>query len=196
MKSRAREERPINESRSNPQSGSHQGPAVAEARSQALTKAEKQERQIDKLIMTACQVVGTQSREVADRTIVQVGEALVFPKPKEVDETLVTALGAMAEMAPQNVTEAMLAGQMIAVNDAIFMFLKRATVQNQPSELVDANVVRATRLMRVFNEQLEAMRRLKGKAGQQKVTVEHVHIHEGGQAIVGAVNHSTTGGGG
>ena len=183
----------MNERRGNPQSGSHQGPAVAEERPQALTKAEKQERQIDKLIMTTCQVVGTQSREVADRTIVQVGEALVCPKPKEVDETLVTAFGAMAEMAPQNSTEAMLAGQMIAVNDAIFMFLKRATVQNQPAEFVDANVVRATRLMRVFNEQLEAMRRLKGKAGQQRVVVEHVTVAAGGQAIVAAI---TAGSGG
>ena len=42
--------------------------------------------------------------------------------------------------------------------------------------------------MRVFNEQLEAMQKLKGKAGQQKVTVEHVHVHEGGQAIEGAVS--------
>jgi hypothetical protein len=31
------------------------------------------------------------------------------------------------------------------------------------------------------------MAKLKGKTGQQKVTVEHVHVHQGGQAIVGAV---------
>src|SRR2546421_511738 len=35
--------------------------------------------------------------------------------------------------------------------------------------------------------QLEAMAKLKGKTGQQKVVVEHVHVHSGGQAIVGAV---------
>ena len=49
-------------------------------------------------------------------------------------------------------------------------------------------MVRATRLMRLHLEQIEAMQKLKGKAGQQKVTVEHVHVHEGGQAIVGAVS--------
>ncbi len=32
--------------------------------------------------------------------------------------------------------------------------------------------------------------------GQQKVTVEHVHINKGGQAIVGAVNQEGGGGGG
>jgi hypothetical protein len=46
--------------------------------------------------------------------------------------------------------------------------------------------------MRLFNEQLEAMAKLKGKAGQQKVTVEHVHVHKGGQAIVGAISAEGT----
>jgi hypothetical protein len=41
--------------------------------------------------------------------------------------------------------------------------------------------------MRLHLEQIEAMQKLKGKAGQQK-TVEHVHVHEGGQAIVGPVS--------
>jgi hypothetical protein len=39
---------------------------------------------------------------------------------------------------------------------------------------------------------LEALNRHRGK-GQQKVTVEHVHVHQGGQAIVGSV---TAAGGG
>jgi hypothetical protein len=34
--------------------------------------------------------------------------------------------------------------------------------------------------------QVEALQRYRGK-GQQKVTVEHVHVHSGGQAIVGAL---------
>jgi hypothetical protein len=67
------------------------------------------------------------------------------------------------------------------------MFLKRAALEGQYSEAVDANVLRAIRLMRVFSEQVEAVQKLKGKAGQQRVTVEHVHVHEGGQAIVGTV---------
>jgi hypothetical protein len=33
---------------------------------------------------------------------------------------------------------------------------------------------------------LEALNRHRGK-GQQKVTVEHVHVHAGGQAVVGMV---------
>jgi hypothetical protein len=36
---------------------------------------------------------------------------------------------------------------------------------------------------------LEALNRHRGK-GQQKVTVEHVHVHAGGQAVVGSVERS------
>jgi hypothetical protein len=68
------------------------------------------------------------------------------------------------------------------------MFLHRATIEGQTTEGTDLNVVRATRLMRLHLEQIEAMQKLKGKSGQQTVTVEHVHVHEGGQAIVGAVS--------
>ena len=38
----------------------------------------------------------------------------------------------------------------------------------------------------VLGKLLEALNRHRGK-GQQKVTVEHVHVHNGGQAIVGNV---------
>ncbi len=41
----------------------------------------------------------------------------------------------------------------------------------------------ATRLMRLFTEQLNAMATLKGRTSQPNVTVKHVHVHDGGQAI-------------
>jgi hypothetical protein len=44
----------------------------------------------------------------------------------------------------------------------------------------------ANKLSRTHATLLEALNRHRGK-GQQKVTVEHVHVHEGGQAIVGNV---------
>ena len=49
------------------------------------------------------------------------------------------------------------------------------------------------KLARTFTTQVEALKRHR-TGGQQKVTVEHVHVHEGGQAIVGHVEHSAEGG--
>jgi hypothetical protein len=48
------------------------------------------------------------------------------------------------------------------------------------------NLSQANKLSRTYAVLLNALNRHRGK-GQQKVTVEHVHVHEGGQAIVGNV---------
>jgi len=40
----------------------------------------------------------------------------------------------------------------------------------------------------MYIEQVAAMAKLKGETGQQKVTVEHVHVNAGGQAIGGQVS--------
>jgi hypothetical protein len=99
-----------------------------------------------------------------------------------------TALGILSEIGPSGALEMLLAVQMMGVHQAALKFLTNATAEDQTAEGRDLNLLRATRLMRLFLEQLEAMQKLKGKAGQQKVTVEHVHVHQGGQAIVGAVS--------
>jgi hypothetical protein len=151
-----------------------------------ISKTRKQ--MIDKLAPTTCKVTGTKRRDVADRIIVQVSGALIRPKPKNREDAIIKGIGAMAEMGPESLTEAMLAAQMVAANDAALVFLASAMSENQTVAARDANVVRATRLMQVFTLQIEAMARLKGKTGQQKVIVEHVHVHQGGQAIVGALS--------
>jgi hypothetical protein len=89
----------------------------------------------------------------------------------------------------------MLSVQMVGVHEAALVFLNRATLEGQTLDGSDANVNRATRLMRLFNEQLLTMARLKGKVGQQKVTVEHVNVYQGGQAIVGAITAGKKGSG-
>jgi hypothetical protein len=97
------------------------------------------------------------------------------------------ALDLLGEMAPRNATESMLAVQMIGVHSAAVEAIRRSLLPNQQSWAVDAETTRGVRLMRLFTEQLGAMAKLQGRAGQQKMTVEHVHVHAGGQAIVGPV---------
>ena len=62
-------------------------------------------------------------------------------------------------------------------------------MKDQTADGVERNINRATKLMRTFVAQMEALTRYRGK-GQQKVTVEHVHVNAGGQAIVGSVTHA------
>jgi hypothetical protein len=145
-------------------------------------------RPLAEMLADLCALTGTRHNEVSSRIAAQLASSFQYPKPADADVALIQAIGTIAEIAPQNLTETMLATQMIATYEASLMFMRRATTEGQSIEGSDANVFRATRLMRLHLEQVEAMQKLKGKAGQQKVTVEHVHVYQGGQAIVGTVN--------
>jgi hypothetical protein len=133
------------------------------------------------------EAVGIKNMALAEHVVTQAAASMTFGQFSTEYERLLGAIALMQEIKPANVSEALLACQMNAVHHALMRFLNRATHSEQTFEGADANVLRATRLGRLYIEQLEAMAKLKGKIGQQKVTVEHVHVHEGGQAIVGAV---------
>jgi hypothetical protein len=102
------------------------------------------------------------------------------------------AMALLNGIEPRDEIEGMLAVQMIAVHNVAMEQLKRAMITGQTFAGEDANVNRATKMLRTFTMQMEALKRYR-TGGQQKVVVEHVHVNEGGQAIVGAVS---TGGGG
>jgi hypothetical protein len=86
---------------------------------------------------------------------------------------------------PRDELEAMLAVQMGAIHQAIMMMARRLNhVENIPQQ--DAAERALNKLARTYATQMEALKRYR-TGGQQKVTVEHVTVNEGGQAIVGAV---------
>jgi hypothetical protein len=107
------------------------------------------------------------------------------------EEDINRVLAAVTGIGARDETEGMLATQMVATHFAAMGVLRRLkgseTIPQQ-----DSNGNLAAKLLRTFTMQVEALQRYRGK-GQQKVTVEHVHVHAGGQAIVGAVS---PGGGG
>lgn len=98
------------------------------------------------------------------------------------------ALAILHDLSPQNALEGMLAMQMSAVHNMAMEMTARAMIDNQTVDGVDRNVNRVTKLMRTFTAQIDTLEKLRGQR-QQKVTVEHVHVHQGGQAIVGNVEH-------
>jgi hypothetical protein len=87
---------------------------------------------------------------------------------------------------PKDELEGMIAAQLIAGHNAAMECYRRAMLPNQPFEGRRENLTQANKLSRTFALLLDALNRHRGK-GQQKVTVEHVHVHSGAQAIVGMV---------
>lgn len=79
-----------------------------------------------------------------------------------------------------------MAAQLIASHKAAMECYRRAMVGEQTFEGRREALNQANKLSGSFATLLETLNQHRGK-GQQKVTVEHVHVHSGGQAIVGAV---------
>jgi trans-aconitate methyltransferase len=138
------------------------------------------------LRLKAQDATGVPDGEVANVLVAQAA-AMAAQQTGTAQELLQTAMHMLGQIKPEGALQSMLAVQMIGVHNSAVRFLMRASAENQTFEGVDANVMRSTRLMRVFDDQLEAFAKLKGKTFEQKVVVKHVHVHEGAQAIVGSV---------
>jgi len=111
----------------------------------------------------------------------------VVPNASSLDAKLNRTVPILHALRPRDELEAMLFVQMVGVHNAAMECLRRGLHPHQVSEGIEANIHRATALTKVFMGQLEALQKYRGKGSQQRVTVEHVHVHQGGQAIVGAV---------
>jgi len=92
---------------------------------------------------------------------------------------------------PKDQLETMLAAQMAAVHTLTMTFAHR--LANPDNILQQDCAERAlNKLARTFAAQVETLKRYRS-TGEQKVTVEHVTVNEGGKAIVGNVTHGGPG---
>jgi hypothetical protein len=111
---------------------------------------------------------------------------------EERDRQLSATVAALVGIGPKDELEGMMAAQLIAAHNAAMECYRRAMIGEQTFEGRRENLAQANKLSRTYAALIEALNRHRGK-GQQKVTVEHVHVHAGGQAVVGVVG--TPGGG-
>lgn len=146
--------------------------------------------------------VGVRSEKTAVTLYRQLVAMNLWHRPSPADDApevdmMAQSIAMCEEFRPRNVFQAMLMVQMIGVHQAAAECLAFATGNTREDgqrvprlhlDVVDARMRQATQLMRLFTEQLDAWASLKGKRGRQKMTVRHVHVHPGGQAIVGNVN--------
>ncbi|MGB3142122.1 MAG: hypothetical protein WBB16_15155 [Aestuariivirga sp.] len=111
---------------------------------------------------------------------------------EERDRQLSATVAALIGIAPKDELEGMMAAQLVAAHNAAMECYRRAMIVEQSFEGRRENLTQANKLSRTYAALIEALNRHRGK-GQQKVTVEHVTVNAGGQAIVGSVE---AGGGG
>jgi hypothetical protein len=106
---------------------------------------------------------------------------------------LSATVAGLAGIGPKDELEGMMAAQLIAAHNAAMECYRRAMIGDQTFEGRRENLNQANKLSRTWVTLLDALNKHRGK-GQQKVTVEHVHVHAGGQAVVGTVERQGGGG--
>jgi hypothetical protein len=138
---------------------------------------------------------GTTSTEFASRSL---GWLAAVARRQDgslpTQQELNAALAVVDGVRPENEIEAMLAMQMFAAHEAAMEAMERMR-QSSSREAMESYGAVATKMMRTYTTQVEALAKLR-RGGNQTVRVEHVHVHAGGQAIVGNVTHPQQGGGG
>jgi hypothetical protein len=135
--------------------------------------------------------LGTTSSDFVNASLLQLQAAAHSPFGT-ISETHINAALAMVEAAaPKDEIEAALAVQMACTHSAAMAVLAKLEGAFTSEQRVVAFGSAAARLMRAYATQVEVLRRLRG-GGQQFVRVEHVHVNDGGQAVIGNVKKSDT----
>jgi hypothetical protein len=98
------------------------------------------------------------------------------------------AFAVLENLKPRDETEGMLIAQMAAVHVQAMQFARKL---NHYRSIEELEVMEKTlnKLTRSFTSQMEALRKYRN-GGEQKVTVQHVNVNEGGQAVVGNVSQT------
>jgi hypothetical protein len=123
--------------------------------------------------------LGTTSSDFVNASLFQIQSACRSPWGKISELTA----------APKDEIEAALAVQMACTHTAAMAVLAKLDAAFATERRIAAFGSAAARLMRAYAPQVEVLRRLR-HGGQQVVRVEHVHVNDGGQAVIGNVKRS------
>lgn len=103
------------------------------------------------------------------------------------EDKINSAISLVNEINPQNGVEAMLVNQMVSIHMLTMICGAQAASSDQTLNGAKLYFGEVNKLARTFAAQMAALNKHRGK-GQQKMTVEHVHVNEGGQAVIGNVD--------
>jgi hypothetical protein len=130
--------------------------------------------------------LGTTSSDFVNASLFQIQSACRSPWGGISQLSMNAALAMIEAAAPKDEIEAALAVQMACTHIAAMAVLAKLDVAFASERRVAAFGSASARLMRAYATQVEILRRLRN-GGQQFVRVEHVHVNDGGQAVIGNV---------
>lgn len=131
--------------------------------------------------------LGTDSDAFVDMALHHLERAARMPGAGPSDLAISGALAVIAAFAPKNEVEAALAVQAAGIHMVSMVMMARIGGGHSVERRLPPLAATAAKLVRAFCTAVETHRRLR-VGGEQKITVQHVTVNEGGQAIVGSVN--------
>lgn len=151
------------------------------------SEASPARKTLDRLM---CDAAGIPNPRAARMMVNQAANTVYRPAGRSAEEEKDASFDTLAQLLafkPKDVLEGMLASQMVGTHNAAMECLRRAQLANQTPEGRDLNLKNGVKLMGLFTRQAEAFDKHRNR-GQQRITVEHVTVNAGGQAIVGGVS--------
>ncbi|MGX0975932.1 hypothetical protein ACSSVY_001642 [Roseovarius sp. MBR-51] len=137
-----------------------------------------------------CEIFGTPDRKEADALLAHCIKVLKTDEASDDHpghDERVFMLSIIRDLAPRDAVERMLAVQMAATHVATIRSA-RWLAHTEKIPQVQAHYTGFNKLARTFAAQVEALRKHR-TGGKQTVVVQHMNVSDGGQAIVGNVQH-------
>ena len=162
---------------------------VCETEASSPAKANDSERTDEELRPILSMITGMSSNTAATVLINEIYDTYCLPEgmdETERDKRLTALLETLAAIGPESEFEGMLAAQMIGTHNAAMDCLRCAMLPTQTFEGRNQNLKHAAKLLSIYTQQMGAMDKHRGK-GPRKVTVGHLNVETGGQAVVGTV---------
>ena len=135
--------------------------------------------------------LGTASSDFVNASLLQLQSAAQLPCSGISEIGMNAALALIEAAAPKDEIQGALAVQMACTHAAAMSVLARLGGGHGTERRVVALASAAARLLRAYSGQVEALRRLR-HGSDQYMRVEHIHISEGGQAVIGNVRAQGT----
>jgi hypothetical protein len=130
--------------------------------------------------------LGTTSSDFVNASLLQLQAAARSPYGTISELHISAALAMIEAAAPKDELESALVIQMTCAHMAAMAVLGKLDSGFGSERRIAAFGSTAARLMKAYAMQMEVLRRLR-HGGHQYVRVEHVHVNDGGQAVIGNV---------
>lgn len=129
---------------------------------------------------------GCQSEAGADAVVMLALTPVRGCTPQVAAASANETMALMAELNPGDGIEGILVSQMVSVHRMAMECVAQANDNIRHEGIRDVLVNRSIKLMRLFTQQVEALDKHR-RGGAQRMTIEHIHVHPGAQAVVGQI---------